>query len=631
MKILLKVKSEAGGTILVAIVTTFILTGFVALAVDYTSNISRNAQRDRVFNNAVEVGDGCLELAYAAWRDLSKNTTTQNPATSYYASIPTPSPGNFPMVTGFTVSRGSGNFTVTNYQVQAVDPMITLKKDAGGNVLDPPQSTLPTASPPPNCTGPGEGTFSFFYLATADVKLPFMKGSLTAKVRRIFEKRYTSAWNWAMLYDGDLELHPDSKLTLNGWVHSNKDVYVGNGTTGSSTPPPNLTFTDRLSYGGNYLVGFASNDGGHAGQGNAASPVTPSNLPPGHEQVYVPLDWDPKIFDTTDNNPNNDGYHEMVERPATGGPDVLSDKRLYNRAGIVVEIDASNNVKVFRGDVPGGGRALLPTTDAFYNDVVGAISTGKALQDYREAGAVRVVNFDVSKFKSKFPTYNSQGWNGIIYISDVSAGTSVTVTPPGGSAVPTTKRGIRLINGSKISTGGMTLVSENPVYIQGDFNTGNNPFSNSGDPTRPENNYTREPSAIFADAMTLLSNNWNDSNTSSGLSSRIAGNTTINAALIAGNVPGNGTYYSGGGENFVRFLEDWTGKTFTYYGSMLGLYASTQGTGPWGGNLNTYKPPQLYWYFDTKLSFDENYNPVTVPGTVSTVAYLQQQRWYLQY
>jgi hypothetical protein len=105
---------------------------------------------------------------------------------------------------------------------------------------------------------------------------------------------------------------------------------------------------------------------------------------------------------------------------------------------------------------------------------------------------------------------------------------------------------------------------------------------------------------------------------------------------MAGNVPtgANGTNYSGGGENFVRFLEDWStpNATFTYYGSMLGLYASTQATGSWGTNAsNTYTAPKQYWYFDDKLSIDATGNPVTVPGYVSTVAYLQQQRWYLQY
>jgi hypothetical protein len=138
------------------------------------------------------------------------------------------------------------------------------------------------------------------------------------------------------------------------------------------------------------------------------------------------------------------------------------------------------------------------------------------------------------------------------------------------------------------------------------------------------------PASVIADAITLLSNSWNDSNSSAGLSSRIASNTTVNAALVAGNVASDGSHYSGGGENFVRFLEDWSSKTFTYYGSMICPYASTQGAGFWGSG-NVYLPPTQNWFFDTKLSVDSSGNPVSVPGYVSTVAYLQQQRWYLQY
>ncbi|HEX8077336.1 MAG TPA: hypothetical protein VF511_05940, partial [Chthoniobacterales bacterium] len=78
--------AEAGSTIAIAMFTTLILGVFVALAVDYTGNIARNAQRDRVFNNAVEIGDGCLELAFGSWRELSK--TKENPSTSVFSGIP---------------------------------------------------------------------------------------------------------------------------------------------------------------------------------------------------------------------------------------------------------------------------------------------------------------------------------------------------------------------------------------------------------------------------------------------------------------------------------------------------------------------------------------------------------------
>jgi hypothetical protein len=70
----------------------------------------------------------------------------------------------------------------------------------------------------------------------------------------------------------------------------------------------------------------------------------------------------------------------------------------------------------------------------------------------------------------------------------------------------------------------------------------------------------------------------------------------------------------------VRFIEDWTGKTFTYYGSMNELYASQDATGTWG-KANVYAPGVLQWYFDDKFTL------TAPPGTQITVSYVQQ-RWF---
>jgi hypothetical protein len=181
------------------------------------------------------------------------------------------------------------------------------------------------------------------------------------------------------------------------------------------------------------------------------------------------------------------------------------------------------------------------------------------------------------------------------------------------------------VNGDILPKNGLTLVTDDPLYILGDWNTGANPPSsaNTPDPTRPmDSGYSWRPSAIIADAITVLSNSWQDGNASKGLNQRTAGNTTINAALVAGNVPtgSKGNNYSGGGENFVRFLEDWSGKSFTYYGSMLQLYASAFGVGTWG-KANVYAPGQLKWYFD------DNFTLTSPPGTAVMISYVQQ-RWY---
>src|SRR3954468_17786864 len=598
--------SETGSTIAMAMLAVVLLGGFVAVAVDYTNNIARNAQRDRAFNNAVEVGDGAISQAFASWRQICKASGKQAPVTDDFLAIPTPSPGAYP---SFPTA------TVGGFLVKAVDPtMGDIAHDAT----------------PPKATGPGTGTFSYFYLASADVTLPAVSGSLKAQVRRVFEKRYTSPWNWAMMYNGNLELHPDSNLTLNGWVHSNGDVYVGNGSTDPlASPSSTLTFNDRLSYQGNYTVGFDPSDGAHSSYTNVATPNYDATLPPGHEQFYSLFGWDATQFNTTDSNPNNDNHHELIEKPTSGFTDPFATQRMYAQAysvadssgnyGVVINVDASNNITVgYAGTTystqPNGNSAQAQ----IYAAVTASVHPNYTIQDNREQASVRVINFDVSQFAAAA----KKNFNGIIYINDTSASS-------------TAHRAVRILNGATLPTGGYSIVSPNPVYIQGDFNTGRTASSetpaNTGDPTDPEaGTYTRKPASIVADAITLLSNSWNDANSTAGLASRVATNTTVNAALIGGNVPSNGSTYSGGGENFVRFMEDWTGKTFTYYGSMICPFSSTQGIGNWGTG-NVYAAPQQKWYFDDKLSVDSSGNAVSVPGYVSTVAYLQQQRWYLQY
>ena len=46
--------------------------------------------------------------------------------------------------------------------------------------------------------------------------------------------------------------------------------------------------------------------------------------------------------------------------------------------------------------------------------------------------------------------------------------------------------------------------------------------------------YTPQPCAVMADAVTILSNAWTNSNSTNGLSSRNASNTTVNTALLSG-------------------------------------------------------------------------------------------------
>ena len=58
---------------------------------------------------------------------------------------------------------------------------------------------------------------------------------------------------------------------------------------------------------------------------------------------------------------------------------------------------------------------------------------------------------------------------------------------------------------------------------------------------------------MIADAVNILSNSWVDTNPNNSAAS----NTTVNTAIVSGIVPSTNCYYSGGAENFPRFLENW--------------------------------------------------------------------------
>ena len=136
--------------------------------------------------------------------------------------------------------------------------------------------------------------------------------------------------------------------------------------------------------------------------------------------------------------------------------------------------------------------------------------------------------------------------------------------------------------------------------------------------------YTVQPAAVIADAVTVVSSNWTSGNYNSvsSLNSRAPVNTTINSALISGIVPSDGHAYSGGVENYIRLLENWSGKRLTYYGSIINMYESQQATAPWQNTGAYYNAPARNWYFDTNF-LDPRKLP---PGTPITRS-LKRGQW----
>ncbi len=163
------------------------------------------------------------------------------------------------------------------------------------------------------------------------------------------------------------------------------------------------------------------------------------------------------------------------------------------------------------------------------------------------------------------------------------------------------------------SPGGFTVASENPVYIQGDYN------SNAADTTwnaTPTNQTGHAAAAVIADAVTLLSDDWTDLKSMVGVITdktanrnpshdsyyrvAIAGGKNMTFQQPAGTSQDFGT--DGGLHNFMRYLEDWSGQTVHYKGSLVSLYYSTYNTGVFKCCTVVYGVPSRNYVFDADFS-----------------------------
>jgi len=189
------------------------------------------------------------------------------------------------------------------------------------------------------------------------------------------------------------------------------------------------------------------------------------------------------------------------------------------------------------------------------------------------------------------------------------------------------------------NTGGFTVASENPVYIQGDYNSNSTDTFWAGTGDRPGHS----AAAVIADAVTVLSNNWADLNSMTGVPTQAqtyrTGATTYYRLAIAGgkniNFPfptwENATDYGfgtdGGVHNFLRFLEDWQnpGATLNYGGSLVSMYYATYNTGLFKCcTYSVYQPPVRNYIFDSDFTTPAGLPPGTpLFRDVNTLSYRQ--------
>jgi hypothetical protein len=167
-----------------------------------------------------------------------------------------------------------------------------------------------------------------------------------------------------------------------------------------------------------------------------------------------------------------------------------------------------------------------------------------------------------------------------------------------------TTPGCNAANGvNNLPNSGLTIATENGVYVQGNYNATSTNVQATPD----------RPAAILGDAITILSNNWSDVaslNSPNDMAARDATSTGYRFAMVAGKSiafprPGWATAgdwgTDGGVHNFMRMLENWGGQTISYRGSMISLYTARQMIGIYRANSNVYSPGTRAFAFDTNF------------------------------
>ncbi len=417
--------------------------------------------------------------------------------------------------------------------------------------------------------------------------------NLRVAISQEVQAQFIPVFQFAIFYNSDdLEILPGAPMSVLGPAHCNKDIYM------AAEPSASLSFDSIVTCVGNIY---------HRRKDSERLLAGPVQIKDGEGTYQTMLNQDGTWLDsshpdwTLESQNRWDGkvataaHHvsplrlplatpeqprELIERrDPSDSPEERGLKYGYRADLSIIDGNAydksGNPVDLTYPDPNIPGNRLNPiSTKTFYN--------------YREGKTVSVTEVDVAKLRAsgKSPA------NGILYVSDHRSSSSK-------------QDGVRLVNGKELPSRGLTVATDNPLYMWGDYNTVN-----------------KKPASVACDAVNILSNNWKDENSQKSLDNRVASNTTVNAAIVAGNTVTSPGDYNGGVENMPRFLEKWTGKTLTYRGSLVAAWVSQIATGHWLYGAPHYTAPNRDWSYDNDLS-----DPTKAPPGEPSVFTIEVAHW----
>ena len=537
-------RAERGYSLLMVLFMTGISIAIYAGLASWTSSSSVVNDRNNTYNSSVEAAEAASEtvLSYMT-RDFLNQTYDPGNVAYYRDLIPT---NSWAAAYQFTDGAGATNRSYVTSSGLTVTNLNSQFAGLYGMVY--------------NCSVRSEAR---------PLGTPY---NMNAAVQQDVQLAAIPVFQFAIFYAMDLEINPGPVMKITGKVHSNANLYTA--------PQTGLEYVDAVTAVGEIYLHRAPGD---PTGGPRVDPVFDAEHIPHVSSLTLPV--------STNNSPA--AVHAILEIPPFGeNPlSLMGSQRLYNKADLVV-FTTSSNVIVRAGNWDGFA-AVLPDVPATTNMPAhySFITTNLSFTDQREGKATFTTDLNVGALNA-WMTNAGAALNALaqfqlshrlnsIYLTDLRVGA-------GKFAV------VRVSNGQQLPPDGLTVASPQPLYVWGHFNAPN---------TTPgyTNTISTKPAALMGDAISVLSGSWSDARSTSSLSQRATVNTTVNAAFLSGIVESttaNGGHYSGGVENFPRFLEDWSGKTFTYNGSMVVMFPSQYAISYWIGPGTYYNAPNRQWAFD---------------------------------
>ena len=424
----------------------------------------------------------------------------------------------------------------------------------------------------------------------------------------------TTLFMYQVFFENDLEILPGANFNLKGLIHTNEDMYLNSNATLS-------IYTDSLTAAGSINRGRLDSS-----DVNGTVKITSEDADGSLTSMYNGEDSD------------NENWESLAKTKWKG---TVKDSKLgttrqeapklksfepggyYNQqAGMSIKV--KNSFGTISYEITHNG-----CTNTYTSTELNGALEEKNIYDYREYPSgynpkynkpITVTNVDINKLKTALGYYPD---NGLIYMTREDAvpdndGNDFAADPN------RVVKGFKLVNGATLPEA-TTIISNQPVYIQGDFNkhTSENPALD-----------TWKPCAVVSDAITLLSNSWNDSKSNwkyyqdnPSLQMPAASNTEYNLVLVTGNLPTQPGQYSGGLENFPRFLENWSGKSVDISGGFMQLFRSQFATGLW--NYGTYyTAPSRNWGSEPRFTDLTTFPPGFTELFPSTSLNISYSNWH---